>query len=212
MRYRWLMLVLVLTGFGLPAPAAMYQYVAGTTHVVLNPGNTVSIPLFLTETTGESETSLILTESGLYSAEVRIGQVSTTASTPTKVSNVADVTIDPAFNDPSASDVQITGTTVDIAGVTDILGPGASGTVSGNITSIKIADVVFTAGTAGVTVVELIDNPAGDNTVTFNTSQVLDGFLPSSNGPTITFTVLPEPACLGLLAVGAGVLMRRSVR
>lgn len=211
MRYRWLILILALTGVVLPSQAATYQYSPGTSSVVLSPGDTVSIPLFLTETTAISEPSLIAAEGGLYSAEVRISQVSTSASTPAQVLNVADVTIDPAFNDTLFSDVQITGTTVDIAGFTNLSGPGAAGTVSGNITTIKIADVVFTAGTAGVTVIELIDNPLGDNTVTFNTSQVLDGYLPSSNGPMITFTVLPEPTWLGLLASGVVVLIRRRI-
>lgn len=211
MRHGLWILVLVLTAAALPAWSAVFSYSSGTNSIVLNPGDTVSIPLFLTETIIGSETSLIVAEGGLYSAEVRIAQLSTTASSPVKVVDVADVTIDPAFNDPFASDVQITGTTVDIAGFTDLLGPGAGGTVSGNTTAIKIADVVFTAGTVGVTVVELIDNPLGDNTLTFDTFQVLDGYLPSSSGPTITFTVLPEPTWLGLLAVGVGVLIRRRV-
>lgn len=206
------MSVLILTAADHPAWSAVYDYsTGGVNNIVLNPGDTVSVPVFLTETTSVSETSLIAAEGGLYSAEVRIAQRSTTASSPVTVVQVADVTIDPAFSDPVGSDVQITGTTVDIAGFTDLLGPGAGGTVIGNITSIKIADVVFTAGTVGTTVVELIDNPLGDNTVTFNTSQVLDGYLPSSNGPTITFTVLPEPTWVGLLATGIGVLVRRRV-
>jgi hypothetical protein len=189
-------------GLAIPTLAATYSFSASTTSVSLVPGETVTIGLFVTETTDGIESSLFADELGLLSAEVRVQQVSTTAASATTVLDVADVTINPQFDDTFLNDTAIVGTTVDIAGFADLLGvSGPTGTVEGNTTSIKIADVTFTAGSEGVTVVELIDNPIPDNTLTFLNFEVLDSLLPTAgNGPIITFTVIPEPGILGLLA------------
>lgn len=196
-----------------PAFAASYAYVAVSDTHVLNPGQTATVSIYITETLGIGEPSLIDTENGLYAGEVRIDPVSSTAVTPTTVLAETDVQIDPAFDDVLFSVIELNPAYLDIIGVFDFtvdpLADGPKGTVAGDTRSIKLADVTFTAGTEGETVVQLISSPLGDNTVTLLGTPLDSNF--ASPGPTISFTVLPEPTTLGLLG-GAAMLVGRRRR
>ncbi len=195
--------------------AATYNYVAVSDSHTLNPGDTAIVSIYITETLGVGDTSAIDVGGGLFSAEVRIGSVSSTATTPASVLLASDVAIDPAFNDPFINLVDIQPTFVDIVGGFDVsidpLADGPKGTVVGDTRSIKLADVTFTAGTEGVTIVQLLDTPLGNNTLILDNT-VLDGFFPTSNLPTITFNVIPEPTSLGVSSVGLAALLRRRRR
>jgi len=201
------------------ARAATYAYLPVGTNYTLTPGQTQTVSLYVTETTDGIESSLISDELGLFSVGLQIEQVSSTASTPTKILLTGDVAIDASAGGfdapPTGFEVVLTGTTVNIDAFADAGdSTGALGSVAGNVRTIKLADVTFTAGTVGTTVVQLIDPPSpSDDTLTFTLDNptLLDSFFaPSGSAPTITFdVVIPEPATLGMLASVAGLLLRR---
>lgn len=197
---------------GSTAQAASYAYVAVPDSPTLNVGQTTTVSVYLTETFSDLSDSTIGNELGLFSAGVYLNQLSTTATTPTQVLLGSDVVVAPEFDPQFPNDVFIDSSGVIIKAFA--FTAGVEGTVSGNVRTIKLADVTFTAGDVGVTTYQLIDPTDSTDTLTFDllNPTTLDAFFPSQ-GPTITFTVLiPEPASLGVASIGLVALLRRRRR
>ncbi len=195
--------------------AANYAYVPSGTNYVLTPGQTQVVSIYITETTDGVESSLIASQLGLYSAEVRVALVSSDATTPAKILSTGDVTVDntPGNFDavPLGNEIVVGPTNTDIAAFADAgRSSGVLGQVVGNVTTIKVADVLITAGTQGITKYQLIDVPGGDNTVTFDTSNstALDSFF-ASTGPEVTINVIPEPSSIATILAAWPLVVRR---
>jgi hypothetical protein len=194
---------------GAAAQAATYAYVAVPDNTVLNVGQTTTISVYLTETFSDLADSTIGNELGLFSAGVFVNQLSTTATTPTQVLLGSDVVVAPEFDPQLETDVVIDSDGVSVKAFA--FAAGVEGTIDGNVRTIKIADVTFTAGDEGVTTYQLIDPPDTSDTSTFDllNTTYLDALFPAQ-GPTLTFTVvIPEPASLGVASIGVAALLRR---
>lgn len=214
--------------------AVVYSYVTDQNSYNAS-GPTVTVNLYLKETLTDGSTSFLATDNGLSAFAVLVKQ-SANGLPPSAsfISSVAtDATDFPLFNGPSTSFKSAAGDRAQLGGSIDVAAtmgvePGnVGGTVAGNtVASPSIANEIFlghivvTVG-QGVTTftVGALDPVNGTNTVTKANVFDLDTGLDGDGNPvtsytgvgttTTSFTVSPEPASLGVFAVGGLLALRR---
>jgi hypothetical protein len=222
-----LLLAAALAFAGAPAAQAAYTFVAQERDAVgifedppgalgnltVTPGATVVVELFLLA--DGSEATQLDSEQGLISAGVALARVQATG-----VGTLADPDVlgNPAFDDDLFTTVM-----ADLNGGADLdlfLDTAAASTGVGPHPvnadeAVYLGEVTLHAPlTPGVTTFLVQDNdPQSIGTLTWGTSG-LDGIpLDASINPsTFTVTVIPEPATLGLLALGGTALVARRRR
>jgi hypothetical protein len=215
--------------------AIVYKYVAIQTSYTVAAGAQVTVNIYLNETVTSPSTSLLApgNENGLAGAAFRLAEESNGLGSP---SIITDVT----FNNDAASN-QFNGATFNVKSVTPTVATlsesnffSAPGTgvelgnnpplaqstgVSTPSNDVFLGTATLTAGsTAGTTVFDLGRIGQSGSTVTNNNSYDLDS---NSSSPaftgvnntisTISVTVTPEPASLGLVGLVStlGLLARR---
>ena len=215
--------VLGVAGVQRAGASVIYQYVADMPSSPATPNTTITVPLFLQETLTNGSASILSDPNqgnGLFGAGVTVSRTTGSATMTGVNLNTKD------FGGPMSSSVA-----PDTVQFTEAVAPGStagiplgntgSGAINSRPNEVYLGSVTVNTGT-GNSVFTMTQN--GGNTLDGNgdpldTSGMAAGGAPyigttdASNTPqtfTIMQTSVPEPASLGLLAVGGlGLLARR---
>ncbi len=205
--------------------SVMYSYVTNQSLYLATPGETVAVQMLLRETVTDGDPSLLGSEGGLLGAGCSILQDALLATEPASISSIlpddsatgwgADGLFDSSFDATSAALLAAIGF--------DSTQPPVIIDQGGGVSDVLIGTVYITAGsilgeTTGFTI-DRRDEFTG-NTVTYATSWDLDNYDPNLGGPAYAnaapsafdIIVVPEPASLTVLAIGALGLMARRRR
>ena len=192
-----------------------YSYVFDAPTYVVAPNETVLVSVYLQETLGAGDTSLLSTE-GLFGAGVRV-----TFGGPVAIASESDVIANPEFDQaPPVVDL-VPGDSAGLLESVDFANPAGAvfGTAFGTDSfRILLGQFRFTAGASpGETTITAIDFLPGTSadTITGTTFTVLDDLIqPGSARIQVRGLVaVPEPASLAMLACGVPILvvkLRRS--
>jgi len=213
-RFAGMLLVAAALGLAAAPGRAAIRFTFDHDQYLVEPGGQVSVPVYL-EFTGQEMTDLEAV-AGLSSAAVRLHRVDPGPGSPAFPISVAPNTLD--FDDPILVPL-IAGPTPQEVGLWEFAdltrASGVLGTVAeAGARRIALGDFVFQGGTVllETTRFQAADyDPALDDTVTFTLpTTALDSLIVPA---TVEILVAPEPATLGLLALGtASLLLRRRRR
>jgi hypothetical protein len=196
----------------LPLPArGEVQFSFATDRAVYTapPSSRVPVRVYLQETT-IADSSILLTESGLFSAGLKLRTVAPLPSTPTTLDGADDIIPDAAFSG---------GALMSLSPLTLLLAdgilaePGPTGELTNASTrQILLGTFVFTAASTpgAITHFQVTDfDDAGNSsdTLTWQGTELDKLISPGS----FSIQVTPEPTALALIAA-AGVLLRRRPR
>jgi PEP-CTERM motif len=213
------------------AAAVVYSYVTDKSSYTGAPGSSVVVDVYLKEDLTNGSTSFLASDNGLAAFAVLINKSNAPAAPATITGSNVNGTDFPLFH--ANTMVVAGGASASIGGAIDVAAtagvlPGNTG--GGAVTGPAVSNEIFlgtlnvTVGSSGATTftVGALDPVNGTNTVTkanvFDLDTGLDGDLNPTTaytavGTTLTsFTVsapIPEPASMGLLAVGGLLALRR---
>jgi hypothetical protein len=174
----------------------------------LTSGQSIQVPVYLTETVTEPSTSLLASEGGLWSAGVLLQRTDSSLGSPVlltaAVANEADFDDLPAITlvaDDGASILELRDLGQTMGVLPDEAFPGSG------IRRVYLGSFTLTAGAAAgeVTTFYVGDNTT-DDTRTWLSFTLLDEDIQATS---FTATVVPEPTTMVLLAAGALGLFRR---
>jgi hypothetical protein len=203
-----LLLTLCWAGLALPARADItYEYVTDATNYLVNPGQTVTVNLYLQETLAGTTPSLIAADKGIFGVGIFINQVgvSPTNAKPSAITAIAGNvgTAPNAFDGFATPTLYSNATTGAVTGASLVEGGSVSstsptgpsgtttgGSVSGPVTRVFVGTMTLAAGDANGQTTYTLQTykyaPAGNsgNTLTYTTAYNLDN--PTAAGsPTI---------------------------
>lgn len=196
--------------------ALTYQYVTDQANYDLNPGQSVSVNLYLRESFDGGDSPLLASGGeGLFGAGIQVLR-QTGPSDPASITGLTGNTAEfddlTTFNNPSLT--SFTAGQAKISLAVSTFGDKVTFTSAGSgYYDLLIGSVTVLAGLvpSEVTSFDLLDRGTTDDVITATNLNVLDPLI-SQGG--FTVTVLPEPAAMGLLSLGAVLLLprRRPVR
>lgn len=193
--------------------AVIYTYVADVSNVTLSPGQVSSISLYLVETTTGGSTSALVSEEGLFGSYVDVTYLPGVPSlaSPSFISGLSPNTTD--FNDPSSPESSLSPAFAYLRQITDVLAPsGPTGTeISPGVRQVYLGSVTVTGGTSGgVTTFRVGDDPAHNDTLTFDGAAPID-VTPGIVSTTFTVTIpVPEPTAAAMVwLLGCAAITRR---
>lgn len=173
-----------------------FRYTTDQDVYAVAPGGTVPVTIYLQETKGDADDSLLVTEGGLFHAGFGIDHLST-PSDPASILSESDIAEDAAFTGGSA--VTLSPLTVRVLdGFLDE--PGPMGTAAGNERLVPLATLNFTAGlvpgeTTALRVTDFDDYGASADTLTWLGTELDAQIAPS---PLFSIHVIPEPSATAL--------------
>lgn len=192
-----------------------YEFRFGNSDYNVAPGSTVDIDFFLRETaTGGSTPRLAPGNgNGLFSYGLNIDFSSFTGTAGSTIASDTDVAINAIFDDFTANDVTLVGSSADVTGVTTNAN-GEDGTeISTDVYEILLGTATVTAGDEGsVTTLTLADHTdTGGVFSTFADFFNVDA-VATYGTANVNVVAIPEPASGLILAGLAGVAMIRRRR
>lgn len=200
--------------------SVIYSYVAGAPNYNASVGGTVTVPIYLKETITAPSTSVINADGGLFGAGFSVNRNSGGTASLTAIADSVATTFAGGFSTPAAGNGAARQALAESYGLTATTGTNVDANGEVLLGSVNI---LVTSGVSTFTVAwdkyPTVSGTDGDLTTTATNAYNLDktsanpAFTGADNNPT-TFTVTgaaaPEPASLGLLALGAmGLLARR---
>jgi hypothetical protein len=205
--------LLALVSAGKTHAEPTYAYRFDQSDYTVFAGATVDVRVFLVETLGAGDTSILATE-GLFSAGTRVVFSEAAPAAPAAmVLDVADILGNPAFDFPlgplrslspgvSAGLVE----NVSLSNPTGVMATGGPTTFETFLGTFR-----FTAGDVGneLTLLRATDFSPGAETITNLTGTALDARISDARA---TITVIPEPATVVLLALAVLVLLTSGLR
>ena len=157
-----------------------YAFKAAQDIYLAVPNSRVDVDLFLIETITGPDTSLILSENGLFSAGLRVDLTGMIPSDPARVVSGSDIVGNPQFQDSLGPIVTTspTSTTILEAAFENVAAGALGSDLGGGVRLIPLATFTYTTGanlleTSTFSLTDFAPNPS-DDTLTFASQVVLD--------------------------------------
>jgi hypothetical protein len=186
-----------------------YSFVSDQDAYIVAPGGTVNVQVFLQETVDGTDTSLLVSENGLSSAQVTLQRIS-----PEPIEPALITAYTPDFDPPTHAVIEnvFTSSELDVSQIADIGAPsGPMGLdLGGGVRRVPLLTAAVQAGTirTEVTTFRLSDFPPIPETVTWNNMLPLDDLISPFE---FTVTAIPEPSTIFMVLTLAGVSLGLSV-